>query len=151
MSLQKKNAAKNETGRLAASRYNAGQGCVRRLNMRSRVRIISIAARLSLLLLLVLTSAALKETIPGESLQDLWVRYNAAVVDSATYRHENLRRLFPLRYDPTTMTTKVVTLTGYDYKVEQQTLSRYIWVTEVPEVRDKVPEVCERRSGTQPA
>ena len=119
--------------------------------MRSRVRIISIAARLSLLLLLVLTSAALKETIPGESLQDLWVRYNAAVVDSATYRHENLRRLFPLRYDPTTMTTKVVTLTGYDYKVEQQTLSRYIWVTEVPEVRDKVPEVCERRSGTQPA
>src|SRR5438045_384610 len=105
--------------------------------MLSRVR-ISIAGRLSLLLLLVLTSAAaLKETTSSESLEDLWVRYNAAVVDSATYRHENLRRLFPLRYDPATMTTKVVTLTGYDYKIEQQTLSRYIWVTEVPEVRDK--------------
>ena len=105
--------------------------------MRSGSRAVSIAARLGLLLLLVLTSAALKETTPGESLQDLWVRYDGAVVDSAVYRHENLRRLFPLKYDPATMTTTVVTLTGYDYPLGQQTLSRYIWVTAVPEVLQK--------------
>jgi hypothetical protein len=107
------------------------------VEMRSRIRIISIAGRLSLLLLLVLSSAALKETTSRESLEDLWVRYNAAVVDSATYRHENLRHLFPLRFDPATMNTPVVTLTGYDYPLGPQTLSRYIWVTEVPEVQQK--------------
>ena len=105
--------------------------------MRSKSRFISIAVRLCLLLLLVLTSAALKETTSRQSPDDLWVRYNATVADSATYRHENLRRLFPLRFDPATMNTAVVTLTGYDYPLGPQTLGRYIWVTEVPEVQQK--------------
>ena len=105
--------------------------------MRSRSLFISIAVRLCLLLLLVLTSAALKETTSRQSPDDLWVRYNATVADSATYRHENLRRLFPLRFDPATMNTAVVTLTGYDYPLGPQTLGRYIWVTEVPEVQQK--------------
>jgi hypothetical protein len=95
---------------------------------------------LALLLLLVLTSAALKEAKSGESLEDLWTRYNTTVVDSAVYRHENLRQLFPLKFDASTMTTSVVTLTGYNYPQGQQTLSRYIWVTAVPEVQQK----CEK-------
>jgi hypothetical protein len=107
------------------------------IEMRSRFRIIPIVVRLSLLLLLVLASAALKETPSSESVQDLWTRYNAAVVDSAVYRHENLRRLYPLKYYGTTTATNVVTLTGYDYPLGQQTLSRYIWVTPVPEVQQK--------------
>ena len=35
------------------------------------------------------------------------------------------------------MNTAVVTLTGYDYPLGPQTLGRYIWVTEVPEVQQK--------------
>jgi hypothetical protein len=108
--------------------------------MKSRSRYISIAGRLALLLLLVLTSAALKEAKSGESLEDLWTRYNTTVVDSAVYRHENLRQLFPLKFDASTMTTSVVTLTGYNYPQGQQTLSRYIWVTAVPEIQQK----CEK-------
>jgi len=111
--------------------------------MWSRSRVVSIAARLVLLLLLVLSSAALKDTPSGESLQDLWARYDATVVDSAVYRHGNLRPLFPLKYDPATMTATVVTLTGYDYPLGQQTLSRYIWVTAVPEVQQK----CQKFSS----
>lgn len=68
---------------------------------------------------------------------DLWKIYNASVVDSAVYRHENLRQLRPLNFDPKTLTTTVATLTGYDYPMGGQSLSRNVWVTEVPEVQEK--------------
>ena len=68
---------------------------------------------------------------------DLWKTYNASVVDSAVYRHENLRQLRPLKFDPKTLITTVATLTGYDYPMGQQSLSRAVWVTGVPEVQEK--------------
>ena len=68
---------------------------------------------------------------------DLWKHYNFTVSDAAVYRHENLRPLFPLKFDPATLTTTVVTLTTYDYQLGQQTLSRAVWVTAVPEVQQK--------------
>src|SRR5262245_3121394 len=64
---------------------------------------------------------------------DLWKRYNAAVLDSAVYRHENLRPLRPLKFNPETLTITVVTLTNYDYPMGEQSLSRAVWVTAVPE------------------
>jgi hypothetical protein len=105
--------------------------------MWSKSRITPITLRLSLLLLLVLITAALKETKSGEPIQDSWVAYDSAVADSAIYRHDNLRHLLPLKYDAETMTSTVVTLTGYDYPIGPQTLGRYIWVTAVPEVQQK--------------
>ena len=68
---------------------------------------------------------------------DLWKRYNAAVLDSAIYRHENLRPLRPLKFNPETLTITVVTLTNYDYPMGEQSLSRAVWVTAVPEVQEK--------------
>jgi hypothetical protein len=95
----------------------------------------SLLIRLSLLSLLVLLSAGLTQSV--ESMDELWKRYDMVVVDSAVYRHDNLRRLFPLKFDESTMTTTVVTLTNYPYPRGQQSLSRYVWVTAVPEVQQK--------------
>jgi len=97
------------------------------------------------LLLLVLSSATLPnfaQTAPSHSSSDdsvasQWVRYNATVIDAATWREENLRPLFPLRFEPETMTTTVVTLTARDYAPGPQGLGGYVWVTAVPEVQQK--------------
>jgi hypothetical protein len=102
--------------------------------MRFKSRYTSIAASLGLLLLLVLTTAALNNAL---STDDLWSLYDKSVVDSAVYRHDSLRQLYPLKFDAPTMTTTVVTLTGYDYPLGQQALSRDVWVTAVPEVQQK--------------
>ena len=75
---------------------------------------------------------------------DLWRLYNATVADSAVYRHENLRRLHPLKFDPQTFTTTVVTLTNYAYPAGVQTLSRAVWVTAVPEVREKCSKFSDQ-------
>ena len=75
---------------------------------------------------------------------DLWKRYNATVADSAVYRHENLRRLHPLKFEPQTFTTTVVTLTNYAYPAGVQTLSRAVWVTAVPEVQEKCSKFSDQ-------
>lgn len=112
------------------------------------------------LLLLFLASASLLETscsgsaaasgkavrkdlpavdLPGVDLQrnDLWKRYDQTVRDSAVYQHDNLRHLFPLKYDPSTMQVTVVTLTSHEYEVGKQKVDRDVWVTAVPEVQEK--------------
>ncbi|HEY6968919.1 MAG TPA: hypothetical protein VJA94_06935 [Candidatus Angelobacter sp.] len=87
----------------------------------------------SLIVLVFPASAAVWDDPSSE----LWKRYNVTVADSAVYRHENLRRLHPLKFDPQTFTTTVVTLTNYAYPAGVQTLSRAVWVTAVPEVQEK--------------
>jgi hypothetical protein len=103
------------------------------------------------LLLLVLSSATLPhfaQTAPAsssnESVETQWMRYNATVIDSATWREENLRPLFPLRFEPETMTTTVVTLTSRDYTPGPQSLGGYVWVTAVPEVQQKCKDFKEK-------
>ena len=74
---------------------------------------------------------------------DPWQHYNDTVADSAVYRHENLRKLFPLKFDPATMTVTVATLTNYNYPEGQQSITRDVWVTAVPEVQQK----CQAYTG----
>ena len=68
---------------------------------------------------------------------DLWKRYNITVSDAAVYRHENLRRLVPLKFDPSTMSVTVVTLTNHEYMLGQQSTAREVWVSPAPEVQQK--------------
>ena len=110
--------------------------------MPSASRYTSRLARFVLLLLLVLSSAGLTQS--GESTDELWKLYDQAVVDAAVYKHDNLRPLFPLKFDESTMTATVVTLTNYKYPGGQQSLTRYVWVTAVPEVQQK----CRKFSDT---
>ncbi|HLJ28875.1 MAG TPA: hypothetical protein VKY85_19350 [Candidatus Angelobacter sp.] len=105
--------------------------------MRFAFRTIPATARFTLVLLLVLTCATSGRTGPAQWSDDLWRHYDETVSDAAAYRHENVRHLHPLKFDPATMTTTVVTLTGYDYPMGSQSLSRNIWVTAVPEVQQK--------------
>jgi hypothetical protein len=94
----------------------------------------------SLVLLVFPAAAAVRDDQTGV---DLWQHYNSTVVDSAVYRHENLRPLFPLKFDSATLTTTVVTLTTYDYPLGQQGLSRAVWVTAAPEVQQKCRKFTE--------
>ena len=79
-----------------------------------------------------------------DSIKDQWSRYNAAVVDSAIYRHENLRPLTPLAFEGPSGTTTMVTLTDWNYPLGRQTLTRDIWVTAVPEVQKKCRSFKEK-------
>lgn len=101
------------------------------------MRIVFTMSRLLAVLLLALPLTSFKTASFEESTQDLWTKYDAAVVDSAIYRHENLRPLFPLNFDRASATATVVTLTDWDYQLGKQTLSRDVWVTSVPEVQNK--------------
>lgn len=95
---------------------------------------------LSVFLLVFPASAAIwDEAAPA----DLWKHYTLAVTDSAVYRHDNLRPLVPLKFDPSTFTTTVVTLTNYDYPLGEQSTSRAVWVTAVPEVQEKCKKFTE--------
>jgi hypothetical protein len=105
--------------------------------MRSNSRSMWLFVRSTVILLLLLLYASAGGTSSVQSSDDLWKRYNDTVIDAATYRHENLRHLFPLKFDPATLTATVVTLTGYDYPMGGQNLSRNIWVTAAPEVQQK--------------
>ena len=94
----------------------------------------------SLIVLVFPASAAVWDDPSNE----LWKHYNATVTDSAVYRHENLRRLHPLKFDPQTFTTTVVTLTNDAYPAGVQTLSRAVWVTAVPEVQEKCSKFSDQ-------
>jgi len=93
-------------------------------------------ACVGLLCLLFSLPAAVQET-RTTPVEDQWRQYNEAVIQSATYSHDNLRDLFPLNFDPPAMTTKVVTLTTFAYQLGTQTIPVYLWVTAVPEVKTK--------------
>ena len=93
-----------------------------------------------LVLLVFPASAAVRDDQAGA---DLWQHYNSAVVDSAVYRHENLRPLFPLKFDPASFTATVVMLTTYDYPLGSQSFSPAVWVTAVPEVQQKCRKFTE--------
>jgi hypothetical protein len=95
---------------------------------------------LGLVLLVFPASAAVRDDQAGA---DPWQHYNETVRDSAVYRHENLRPLFPLKFDSLALTTTVATLTGYDYQLGQQSLSRAVWVTAAPEVQQKCRKFTE--------
>lgn len=71
--------------------------------------------------------------------------YNAAINDAAVYKFSNLRPLYPLKFDPTTNTVTVVTLTDYPYTIGTMTLPKdlYLWVTQVPEVQN----ICRSFTG----
>ena len=90
----------------------------------------------SVVLILVMFPAAASVS-DAQAGPELWQRYNAAVVDSAVYRHENLRHLLPLSFDPDTLTASVVALTGDAYPLGVQNLSQEVWVTGVPEIQEK--------------
>jgi len=90
-----------------------------------------------LVLLLLGVAPGFQTADPGESMAELWAQYNAAVIDAAVYRPENVRDLFPLRVDNDAGRTTVVTLTDWNYPEGRQTLTRAIWVTAAPEVLNK--------------
>lgn len=63
--------------------------------------------------------------------------FNRAIADAAVYRRAHLRRLRPLAFDPASGAARVVTLTAAPYTPGPQQLAREVWVTGVPEVREK--------------
>ncbi len=76
--------------------------------------------------------------------QDLMAAYNAAIYDSSVHKFSNIRRLYPLKFDPDTKTATVVTLTNYDYTsggkykppFRTDMGTHYTWVSAVPEVQN---------------
>jgi hypothetical protein len=85
--------------------------------------------------------ASAAPTGPGE--RKLVKRFNAAIADAAVYRHRNLRPLRPLRFDPTTGTASVTTLTSWPYRRGATTLPDEVWVTGAGEVQRRCR--CARR------
>jgi hypothetical protein len=99
---------------------------------------VKVLAGLSLLLLAAAgIPTAAEQPAPDEAAAAL-KHFNAAISDAAVYRKANLRRLVPLKFDPGSGTARVVTLTGDIYpKAGPRKLRRDVWVTAVPEVRDR--------------
>jgi hypothetical protein len=97
----------------------------------------AVATRLALILLIFCATPALTPASPQDSLDEQWKTYNAAVLDSAIYRPENVRPLFPLNFEAPGMRATVVTLTNWNYQPGMQPLTRAVWVTSVPEVQNK--------------
>lgn len=80
----------------------------------------------------------------GPDHSNLHAAYNAAMLDSTVYRFSNLRPLKPLQFDPVTKTVQVVQLTEFrGYTLGDNKLGKYVWVTAVPEVRER----CQGFSG----
>jgi hypothetical protein len=75
--------------------------------------------------------------------------FNASIADAAVYRHDNLRKLRPLRFDPATDTALVTTLTGDRYATGGQTLEEEVWVSGVPEIRRLCRRAARRLEGPQ--
>lgn len=100
-----------------------------------------IIKTLALILCFVVIALAQSESGQAENLK----AYNESVYDASVYRFSNLRPLKPLIFSDTTNSTTVVTLTNYNgYKVGvENTLTRDVWVTAVPEVKN----LCQTFSG----
>lgn len=64
--------------------------------------------------------------------------YNASIYEAAVYKFSNVRQLRPLEFNPVTRKTRVVTLTDFKgYARGEFPISRYVWVTAVPEVQER--------------
>src|SRR4030095_7387802 len=76
-------------------------------------------ARLLLNSSLVLPIIVFANFAPAQQIDDiqskLIKRFNGAIHDAAVYKESNLRSLHPLKFDSSTLTAKVVTLTAAQY------------------------------------
>jgi hypothetical protein len=75
--------------------------------------------------------------------------YNRSISSAAVYRHSDLRRLRPLRFDRRTHTAVVSTLTGDPYVTGSQRLHKEVWVTGAPEVKTKCEKAMKRLKPRQ--
>ena len=88
------------------------------------------------LLIIVFANFAPAQQI-DDSQSQLIKRFNEAIYDAAVYKESNLRSLHPLKFDSSTLTAKVVTLTAAQYSKGSHQLPNDVWVTAVPEVKNK--------------
>ena len=96
---------------------------------------------LALILCVIASGSAQSEKEQAENLR----AYNEAIYETSVYKFSNLRPLKPLIFSDSTNSTTVVTLTNYNgYKTGvENTLTRDVWVTAVPEVKN----LCQTFSG----
>lgn len=96
---------------------------------------------LALILCFIVITSSQSEKEQAENVK----AYNESIYDSSVYKFSNLRPLKPLIFSDSTNSTTVVTLTNYNgYKVgAENTLTRDVWVTAVPEVKN----LCQTFSG----
>jgi len=96
---------------------------------------------LALILCVIASGSAQSEKEQAENLK----AYNEAIYETSVYKFSNLRPLKPLIFSDSTNSTTVVTLTNYNgYKTGvENTLTRDVWVTAVPEVKN----LCQTFSG----
>ena len=105
------------------------------INFKRRSAVLCLVSSLTVLITVFADLTPAQQTHKRQS--ETIRRLNRSIYDAAVYKESNVRPLHPLEFDSSTLTTKVVTLTGYNYAKGSNTLSRDVWVTAVPEVRDK--------------
>lgn len=109
------------------------------INLRSgRARLLLSSS----LIMLIVVFANITLAQRGESQSDLINHFDTAIYDAAVYKESNLRPLNPLKFDPSTLTAKVVTLTAAQYSKGSYQLPDDVWVTATPEVRNKCQGVA---------
>lgn len=121
---------------------NVAKANVKNSGYRYRVSLKIFAALLFLLLSGSGNSASAFQNTSADS--GILKVYNAAIYDSAVYKFSNVRKLYPLKFNPDTKSATVVTLTGYDYTgggkykppFRTDSGTHYTWVTPVPEVQN---------------
>lgn len=96
---------------------------------------------LALILCFIVSAPAQNEKEQAENLKT----YNESIYQTSVYKFSNLRPLKPLVFSDSSDSTTVVTLTNFNgYKMgAENTLTRDVWVTAVPEVKD----LCHSFSG----
>jgi hypothetical protein len=100
----------------------------------------------SLVLLIVVFANITLAQQRDKSQSDLIKHFNDAIHDAAVYKESNLRPLNPLKFDSSTLTAKVVTLTAAQYSKGSYKLPDDVWVTAAPEVKNK----CQGVGGNLP-
>lgn len=107
-------------------------------HLRAPLRRVATAVAVAALLLLAAAGGPASAQRTAADYSDHGAAYNAALVDSAVYRFSNLRPLKPLKFDPATRTVRVVQLTNFRrYTAGDNKLGKSVWVTAVPEVRER--------------
>ena len=114
------------------------------INLRTRRNLKRNAIEI-LVLMALLSLASFASSVQSQPRNDaaLLAAYNAAIYDAAVYKSSNVRPLKPLKFDPVTKNTTVVTLTTFAYTPGTTTVPIYVWVTQVPEVQ----QICRTFTG----
>ena len=114
------------------------------INLRARRNLKRSSIKI-LVLMVLLSLASFASSIQSQPTNDaaLLAAYNAAIYDAAVYKSSNVRPLRPLKFDPVTKKTTVVTLTTFGYTPGTTTVPIYVWVTQVPEVQ----QICRSFTG----